>query len=400
MTGGWPPESGVTDEHGDVIYVDEYGERYVYEDDYAVEPSPPPAPNAWLGTVGKIAVALVAIGVAAIVIINLAPRLADVVAVERVASLPEGETAVVDVPLGSSAAQISELLEESGAIADARAFERQLRIEGVVEQLRAGEYTVVGGMTESEIIAMLVAGPPAPETYRLTVIEGLRIEETIASLAAQTPWTEQQITQALLSGEVTSPLLPDEIPDGVPAITAWEGLLFPATYDFVVDAAPEVILQRLATELQTRMSSVDWSQLRELGYTPYDGLIIASLVEKEAKLDEERPIIASVITNRLRDGIELQIDATVIYALGENPGRVLNRDLEIDSPWNTYRFQGLPPTPIGGVRSASLEAAAAPAETNFYYYVLIDTDGTHGFSETLEEHNAKVAQARRDGVLP
>lgn len=389
-------------ELGQTVYQDETGDQYVYADDpgYREPPGGPSSPAGWLGTLAKVVIAIVSIIVAVVVVTSVAPRLADVVAVERVASLPEGETATLEVPTGATASQISELLEETGVIADAAAFERRIRIEGIAEQLRAGEYTVIGGMTEPEVIDMLVVGPPAPETYRLTVIEGLRIEEMVASLAAQTPWTEEQFSDALLSGDVTSPFLPDDLPEDTPALTAWEGLLFPATYDFVEDAAPEAILQRLSSEMVTRMAQVDWSGLEELGLTPYDGLIIASLIEKEAKLDEDRPLIASVITNRLRDEIALQIDATVIYALGENPGRVLNRDLEIDSLWNTYRYPGLPPTPIGGVRSASLEAAAAPAETNFYYYVLVDLEGKHGFSETLEQHNAKVAQARRDGVLP
>ena len=106
-----------------------------------------------------------------------------------------------------------------------------------------------------------------------------------------------------------------------------------------------------------------------------------------------------MITNRLEDGIALQIDATIIYALGVNPGEVTIADLEIESPYNTYLYPGLPPTPIGGVRVASLEAAASPAETEYYYYVLIDSDGTHGFSETLEEHNAKKEAAKEAGVL-
>ena len=122
-------------------------------------------------------------------------------------------------------------------------------------------------------------------------------------------------------------------------------------------------------------------------------------IKKEAKLDDERPTIASVIVNRLDSGIALQIDATIIYALGVNPGEVTLADLEVDSPFNTYLYPGLPPAPIGGVRSASIAAAAAPEETDFYYYVLVDSDGTHGFSETLEEHNQKKADAKEAGVL-
>ena len=156
----------------------------------------------------------------------------------------------------------------------------------------------------------------------------------------------------------------------------------------------------MADTLAARVAAQDWSQLAELGLTPYDGLVLASLIETEAKLDEERSLIASVIYNRLAAGQRLQIDATIIYALGKNPGQVLLSDLEVESPYNTYLNDGLPPTPISGVRTRSLQAAAEPAETNFLFYVLIDSDGTHGFSETLEEHNAKKEQARRDGVIP
>ena len=148
-----------------------------------------------------------------------------------------------------------------------------------------------------------------------------------------------------------------------------------------------------------RMDTIDWSLLEERGLTPYDGLIIASLIEKEAKLEEERPLISSVIHNRLDREQALQIDATIIYALNNDAREVTFADLEIDSPYNTYQRFGLPPTPLSGVRVASLQAAANPAESAYLYYVLIDEDGTHGFSETLEEHEALKEQAKEDGVL-
>jgi UPF0755 protein len=331
----------------------------------------------------------------------MAERLADTVAAEPTSStIPAGQEVALTVPLGSTASDIGTLLASAGLISDGATFERTVRIQGVAEQLKAGSYTLAGGMSTNEIISELIAGPPAPDTFRLTVIEGLRIEEMLQSIADQTDYTFDELAAPLLDGTITSPYLPEEIPAGAPELTAWEGLLFPATYDFVADASPASILGRLVRELNARMDAVDWTALEDEGFTPYEGLIIASLIEKEAKLEEDRPLISSVIHNRLADDIALQIDATVIYALGENPGRVLERDLEIDSPWNTYRISGLPPTPIGGVRSASLEAAADPAETDFFYYVLVDEDGSHGFSETLEEHNEKVAQAREDGVLP
>jgi UPF0755 protein len=369
------------------------------DDHYFIEGEPPRAP--WGIRIAKLASVVVLVIFAGFVGAAVAERLAGTVAAgPTVTTIPAGQEVAFTVPLGSTARDIGTLLESAGLITDGSTFERTVRIQGVAELLKAGAYTMTGGASTNQIISELIAGPPAPDTFRLTVIEGLRIEEMLQSLADQTGYTVDELATPLLDGTVTSPYLPDEIPEGVPELTAWEGLLFPATYDFVVDTAPEVIVGRLVREMNSRMAAVDWSALEEVGLTPYDGLVIASLIEKEAKLDEDRPLISSVIHNRLDEGIALQIDATVIYALGENPGRVLFRDLEIDSPWNTYRVTGLPPTPIGGVRSASLEAAAAPAKTQFFYYVLIDTDGRHGFSETLEEHNAKVEQARADGVLP
>ncbi len=257
------------------------------------------------------------------------------------------------------------------------------------------------GASLADLVAELSQGPPAAETFRMTVIEGLRIEEMLLSMAEQTDLDFADYASPLLDGTVTSSLLPTNIPDDDgEGLVAWEGLLAPDTYEFVVPATPVDILTTMARTLEQRVASVDWSLLESNGYTPYEGLIIASLIEKEAKLDEDRPLIASVIANRLDLGMALQIDATIIYALGGNPGRVLLSDLEIDSAYNTYRHSGLPPTPISGVRAASLEAAAAPATTDYLYYVLVDPSGAHGFSETLEEHNRKKAEAKAAGVIP
>jgi UPF0755 protein len=233
----------------------------------------------------------------------------------------------------------------------------------------------------------------------VTVVEGLTIDAVLESLAEQTPYNAGQLAAPLLNGTVDSPYLPEEAPDGSNDLVRWEGLLAPDTYEFQTDTTPAEILKLMADTLAQRVSRQDWSVLVELGLDPYDGLIIASLIEREAKLDEERPVIASVITNRLEAGMALQVDATIIYALGVNPGEVTTADLEVDSPYNTYLNPGLPPTPIGGVRVASIEAAAAPAETEYFYYVLVNSDGTHGFSRTLEEHNEKKEQAKEAGVL-
>lgn len=368
------------------------------------QPDPPDAQPWWLPWIIRIVgvVAILSLGVIGWGIIRgIVEDFADSVGVSASDSeVAFGTIIEFTIPDGASARSIASILRDRGVIINSRTFEKEVIETGVANQLRAGTYTMPAGSSYEEVVALLTEGPPAAEVYKLTVIEGLRIEEMLGSISEVSGHSVAVLEAALVSGDVTSEFLPDSLPDGTPPLTAWEGLLAPDTYEFVVGSPPAEVLQTLATTLEGRLEAQDWSELEDAGYTPYEGLVIASLIEKEAKLEEDRPLISSVIANRLDAGIALQLDATVIYALGENPGRVLESDLEIDSPWNTYRVAGLPPTPIGGVRVSSLEAAASPAQTQFFYYVLVSVEGKHGFSETLEEHNTKVAKARADGVLP
>jgi UPF0755 protein len=156
----------------------------------------------------------------------------------------------------------------------------------------------------------------------------------------------------------------------------------------------------MSDELIDRLDAVDWSRIEELEISRYEAIIIASLIQREAGTDEDRPLISSVIHNRLRDGIRLQIDATVVYAIGDVNGRVTAEDLKVPSPYNTYRVEGLPPTPIGTVQIISVDAAVDPADTNYYFYVLADKDGTHVFAQTFEEHQENIQKAKDEGVLP
>ena len=362
----------------------------------------PPRPVVWAWSVAKFIIVVALIAIVFVVGRDFAQRLAV-----QVSPDPNDDPGVVagievdlEVPPGASARAIAAILEEEGVVADATSFELSVQASGKAAQLKAGRYVLVSGSSHDDLIEALVAGPAPIEVYRVTIVEGLRMSAMLESLAEQSPYTVEELEETLLSGAVFSSFLPEELGDDVTGLQAWEGLLFPDTYEFRADAAPEEILQRLASTLENRIDSVDWSGFDDLGLTLYDGLIIASLIETEAKLDDDRPLISSVIHNRIDAGTLLQIDATIIYAIGENRGRVLDADLEIDSPYNTYQIIGLPPTPIGGVRLASLEAAALPAETDFFYYVVVDEDGRHGFSVTLEEHNQKVAAARDAGILP
>ena len=361
----------------------------------------PPAGTSWQVRIIQVFVVVVVIILVFVGLTTVAQRLASGISNESTATVAivVGNEIEFEVESGSTASVIGSELVTAGVIADAGDFQSAVRTRGVADQLKAGIYTLVTGSELDQLIDILVAGPDPTDVYTVTVIEGLTIDDVLVSLAEQTPYTTGQLKAPLVNGTVDSPYLPEEAPEGSDDLVRWEGLLAPDTYEFRTDAPPAEILARMADTLAQRVSGQDWTVLEELGLDPYDGLVVASLIEREAKLDEERPIIASVITNRLESGIALQIDATIIYALGVNPGEVTTADLEVDSLYNTYLYPGLPPTPIGGVRLASIEAAAAPAETDFFYYVLISTDGTHGFSRTLEEHNQKKAEAKDAGVL-
>lgn len=360
-----------------------------------LEPTGPDRAPRWrrLGLLSTL------IGLGLVLLVLGATLLADLVSGPSPLDVPPGQPVTVTVANGSSARSIAATMEAAG-VAAAGEIRDEITVRGAEGQLKAGNYLLETGMTAAALVDLLVAGPNAPIEGGVTIGEGWTVEEIVAALAAHTGRDVAEFRSALVDGSVTSPYLPEQLPPGVEPLAAWEGLLYPARYQ--VDASEPVatVLQRLADETVDRVESTDWTGVESMGLTRYEALVVASLIEREAGIEEDRPLIASVIYNRLAAGMRLQIDATVIYALGENPGRVLAEHLDVDSPYNTYAVDGLPPTPIGTFRQSSLDAAADPADTSYLFYVLVSTDGRHGFSETYEEHQAKVQQAREDGVLP
>jgi len=362
---------------------------------------PVPEPSPWVRAARMIAIGGVVV-LSAVAVVGGASYLGRVVgssissddaSSDPVNVLP-GQEVTVEIPSGSSAKDIAAILAGQGVVRSALEFEVAVRNNEAAQRLQAGVYELETLMDPAEVVAVLVVGPVA-DVYRVTVIEGLRVGEILTRLseAAGVPYAEFE--EALLSGDVSTSLRP------MPAkmtITDWEGLLFPDTYEFSQDAEPSSILQRLASTMEQRVDSIDWSIIEAAGYTPYQGLIIASLIETEVLLDEERTLVSSVIHNRLGLGMKLDIDATVLYALGTRDISQFNN--EVDSPYNTYLVAGLPPTPIASPGRSSLEAAASPDTTEFLYYVLSNLEGHHAFAATIEEHNDNVAQARADGVLP
>ncbi len=358
---------------------------------------PPSGPWSVLRLLGITGIVVVA----AVLVINLGSNMGEQVgqrlATDGTTSVPTvapGLSVEVEIPFGSSATRVAEILMESGVIADSGSLLAAVQDAGVAGAIQAGSYQLTAGTSIEELLVELLAGPVST-TYRLTVFAGQRTDEIIDLLAEASRIDRADFEDALLNGEVTSQWLDQSSPL---TLRSWEGLLFPDTYEFANDAGAVQILQRLSDTMEQRMSIIDWSGLAAQGFSSYQGVVMASIIESEVRVAEERPLVAGVIINRLNDGWLLEMDSTVLYGL--NTRDVAEFDRGADSPYNTYRDPGLPPTPIAAPSFASLRAASEPADTEFRYFVLSSTDGRHTFSVTVEEHEAAVAKSRAEGVLP
>lgn len=322
-----------------------------------------------------------------------------------------GEQVAITIPAGATAGDVGTLLEEQGLVCSGSAFRRTVRDQGVDSKIAAGEYTLTLGMEEAELITVLTAPPQQAETFRFTVPEGFTVVQTLAKMAEDTPFSESQY-RAVLDARIAADSNDGDvlqIPDFVPAFSSFspdvrepfEGLLYPLTYEFVLDTNPQAVLQRMINELAAVVAAVPddvVSNFEAEGYTIYDALVIASLVEREARVGDERDTIAGVVRNRLADGQLLQIDASVLYGQGDPAAGAAAVDTSFSSLYNTYENAGLPPTPISGFRGSIVVSSMEPADVDFLYYVVSpDCDGSHNFATTLSEHNNNVAAYRNAG---
>jgi UPF0755 protein len=368
------------------------------EDRYPDDPGGmgPSGPNRAMRTLG-IAAFIAALFILAYMGVQwLADSVQDVITTEET-TVESGIPVTFEIASGESAAQIARELDEAGVVASGAEFERVVLEARASSRLQAGVFELETGMEPETVLAVLLEGPAGSEVYRITVIEALTVGQTLESISRQTGFTLEELTAALLDGTVTSALLPGE-PE---ALRDWEGLLFPDTYEFAEDATAADILIRMAATAEERVAAIDWTLLEEKGLTPYDGIIIASLIEEEVVVDEDRPLVGSVVHNRLDLGMKLQLDVTVVYALGAAPeGGLTFEDLEVNSPYNTYLIDGLPPTPIAGVRVASLRAAAEPAETDYLFFIAIDDSGKMDFTADFDEFLELQNQLEEAGTTP
>ncbi|MEM7271580.1 MAG: endolytic transglycosylase MltG [Actinomycetota bacterium] len=311
---------------------------------------------------------------------------------------PEGEPGaevVIDVPAGATTGDLASLLESNEVIPNSTFFRYYAEYKDF-SNFQAGQYTMQENMSADEAIAVLNGGPAQIEYGEFLIPEGLWLTEILERTANQIPGvTATELQAALDSGQ----LEPRYRPVGN---ESWEGLLFPAKYFIEADIEPLEVLAKMSNEFAAVTGQLGYGAAEQRhGLSAYEVIIIASLVEAEAKTDEDRPRIARVIHNRLAENQSLGIDATLIYGKGIRGEPIFQSDIDTPGPYNTRHpeSRGLPPTPIAAPGRASLDAAMNPTPGDWLYYVLIDPDGSHAFANTLEEHNENVAVARELGLL-
>lgn len=298
-----------------------------------------------------------------------------------------GSERFVLIPRGSSVARIGEILEEHGVVCSARLFTGSVRFHPASPTLKAGEYRFDKPLSLLEVLDILSSG--RVYHHRVTILEGLSLEE-IASLLDTLPWaTRERIEQALRD--------PEPIIDLDPQAPDLEGYLFPETYHLTRDTTEEGVVAHLVRQFRRHWTPERQERARQINLTLREVVTLASLIEKETARPEERPLVSAVFHNRLARNIPLACDPTVIYAVKQVKtfrGVIYRSDLQLDSPYNTYLYPGLPPGPIANPGLASLDAALYPADVDYLFFVSRN-DGTHVFSTDYRDHQRFVNRYQR-----
>jgi len=309
--------------------------------------------------------------------------IAACVATAACAGQPHGAPTRVIIPRGATFGQATDSLARNGLVGSPRLFRLYGRFTGGDRKVKPGTYLLKHGTPWSDIISALNGGHGLVNT--VTVPEGYTISQITPLLARTLNVPADSVTAAVSDTALLARL-------DVPTKTL-EGYLFPDTYAFPIGTTARQAVREMVYAFERRWRP-DWdSSIAELKINRNDLVTMASIVEREARLPEERPVIAAVYYNRLKKGMLLQADPTVQYALGHHVGRVLYKDLTIDSPYNTYVHKGLPPGPVASPGVASLIAAANPANVPYLYFVA-SRDGHHEFRMTLEQHTSAIREVR------
>jgi UPF0755 protein len=290
---------------------------------------------------------------------------------------------VVEIPSHSGFIDIAKILDEAGVIRSPLGFALLTVARGDMRNLRAGEYQIPKGASTVVVLGMLAGGQVLQHSVILR--EGQTVLELAGQLAVEGLAKRDEVVRLARDGLFLRTL--DVSGESL------EGYLFPDTYQFVKGMTTEEILARMVARMRERISAEILAAARARNMSVHQLLTLASIIEKEAVERSEMPLISAVFWNRLRLDMPLQADPTVQYAVGKERQRLTRDDLQVESPFNTYRRLGLPPGPIASPSFAAIRAAANPAPVSYLYFVATD-DRHHRFSTTLADHNAAVAQYR------
>ena len=296
---------------------------------------------------------------------------------------PSGPPVRVIVPKGATFSAATDSLKRAGLVGPALLFKLYARANGKDRNIKPGTYLIKHGTPWSDIVAALNGGHGLVNT--ITIPEGFSLSQIVPLLAKTLTVPVDSVTAAVNDTALLTRL-------AIP-IKSVEGYLFPDTYAFPDGTSARAAVMEMVKRFE-REWKPEWNdRLPQLGLTRHEVVTLASIIEREAKIAAERPVIGAVYLNRLRAKMPLQADPTVQYALGKHTPRVLHKDLEVDSPYNTYKYPGLPPGPIASPGGASLKAAVFPADVGFLYFVAAP-DGHHEFRRTLDEHTAAIRSIR------
>jgi UPF0755 protein len=303
----------------------------------------------------------------------------------------------VEIPIGSGVTSIGNILEEEGIVKNSTIFKYYVKFNNE-SGFQAGSYDLTPSMTLNEIVNSLKTGKVMRKAeFKITIPEGLQLDQIAELIADKSPYKKEEIVDKLndkkwleqLKQEypalITDEILKKEIKRPL------EGYLYPATYPFYEKKPSlEAILMKMIAQTNEVLAQYEGA-MADREYTAHELLTLSSLIEEEATEKADRGKISSVFYNRIEEGMPLQTDPTVLYALGKHKKRTVYKDLEVDSPYNTYKVKGLPPGPIANAGVSSIEAALEPEDTEYYYF-LASANGSVYYSETLEEHNEKKAK--------
>ena len=313
----------------------------------------------------------------------------------------QGAAINLTLPPGITTKGISDLLEDYAVVPDARAYEWYVRLKGA-PLFQAGDYTFHTNSAVWEVLEVLKDGPRYVEQtlrIRVTIPEGLTVRQIINEIDTieDMPFSGAEFEAEMRMQHVVSNYAPS--PSAMPsgAIEPYEGLLFPDTYYLGPDSTPEELLTQMVTRFDQILTKLGYAASPQtVGLTPYETVVLASLIEREARIGSERAKISRVIHNRLAADWYLGIDASIVYITGDN--ELTLSDLQMESPFNSRLSKGLPPTPIAAPGEASLEAAMGPVPGQWMYYVLADAEGRHNFSVSSEEFERDKAKCQERGL--